>query len=153
MNKVTLSLSLDEAKILYREATLERKSELEEFFPELNPLSIIDKVKDYEDALVVLRRDHFDEKNLYYREIARRKLETIIEALNEGWEPDFNDNKHSKCYYWDYGTSAGLEYSSSLYSSSYAYASFGVRLLLKSKELADYCGNQFKYLYEVMLLR
>lgn len=152
MNKATLSLSLDEAKILYREATLERKSELEEFFPELNPLSIIDKVKDYEDALVVLRRDHFDEKNLYYREIARRKLEIIIEALNEGWEPDFNDNEQRKWYCYFYSAAAGFGCSYANDSSTYANAMIGVRLCLKSKELTDYIGKQFKYLYEVMLL-
>ena len=91
--QIKLGLSVDEAKLLHNGASQERKLELEKLFPELNPISIIDRVKTYEDALEVLRRDHFDEKNLYPREIARRKLEIIIEAINEGWKPDFKDFK------------------------------------------------------------
>ena len=150
--QIKLSLSIDEAKLLHNGASRERKLELEELFPELKPISIIDRVKTYEDALEVLRRDHFDENNLYPREIARRKLEIIIEALNEGWKPDFNDIKQSKwycCFTWS-GT--GIVFSLSHISPTRANADFGVRLCLKSKELADYIGEQFKYLYEEMLL-
>ena len=150
--QIKLSLSVDEAKLLYNGASLERKLELEELFPELKPISIIDGVKTYEDALEVLRRDHFDEKNLYPREIARRKLEIIIEALNEGWKPDFNDIKQSKwyCCFYELHTGLGCSYLNDSPSGATTY--IGVRLLLKSKELADYIGKQFKNLYEVMLL-
>ena len=113
MNKqIKLSLSIDEAKLLHNGASRERKLELEELFPELKPISIIDRVKTYEDALEVLRRDHFDEKNLYPREIARRMLEIIIEALNEGWKPDFNDIKQSKwyCCFYELHTGLGCSY-------------------------------------------
>ena len=153
MNKqIKLSLSFDEAKLLYNGASQERKLELEELFPELKPISIIDRVKTYEDALEVLRRDHFDEKNLYPREIARRMLEIIIEALNEGWEPDFNDIKQSKwycCFTW---SRMGLKYLTSYSSHTYAYTPIGIRLCLKDKKLADYIGEQFLYLYREMLL-
>ena len=150
--QIKLSLSIDEAKLLHNGASQERKLELEELFPELKPISIIDRVKTYEDALEVLRRDHFDEKNLYPREIARRMLEIIIEALNEGWKPDFNDIKQSKWYCCFNGSAEGLGCSNAYYSPANADTNFGVRLCLKSKELADYVGEQFKYLYEVMLL-
>ena len=95
-NQIKLNLSFNEAKILHNGASQERKLELEELFPELKPINIIDRVKDYEDALE--GRKHFDETNLFPREIARRKLEIIIEALNEGWKPDFNDVNQSKWY-------------------------------------------------------
>ena len=153
MNKqIKLSLSFDEAKLLHNGASQERKLELEELFPELKPISIIDRVKTYEDALEVLRRDHFDENNLYPREIARRKLEIIIEALNEGWKPDLSNHQEYKWYCYFSGSYAGLGCSSSYYSSATALSHFGVRLCLKSKKLADYIGEQFKYLYEEMLL-
>ena len=150
--QIKLSLSIDEAKLLYNGASLERKFILEEFFPELKPISIIDKVKDYEDALVVLRRDHFDENNLYPREIARRKLEIIIEALNEGWKPDLSNYQEYKWYCYFKGSAAGLGCSYSGFSPSTEDAGIGVRLCLKDKKLADYIGKQFIYLYEVMLL-
>ena len=153
MNKqIKFSLSFDEAKILHNGASQERKLELEELFPELKPQLITDRVKTYEDALEVLRRDHFDEKNLYPREIARRMLEIIIEALNEGWKPDFNDIKQSKWYCFSIGVNTGLGFSSSTISHTAANTNFSVRLCLKTKELAVYVGEQFKYLYEEMLL-
>ena len=155
MNKqIKLSLSFDEAKILHNGASQERKLELEELFPELKPQLITDRVKSYEDALEVLGRNHFDEKNLYPREIARRMLEIIIEALNEGWKPDLNNHQEYKWYCYFSWSSSSFRYSGSNSSPAYAYtSSVGVRLCLKSKELADYIGEQFKYLYEEMLLR
>ena len=152
MNRITLSLSLNEAKLLYKEATLDRKSELEKLFPELKPQPITDRVKTYEDALEVLRRDHFDENNLYPREIARRKLEIIIEALNEGWKPDLNNHQEYKWYCYFIWSNAGLGYSGSSDAPAGADTYVGVRLCLKSKKLADYIGEQFKDLYEEMLL-
>ena len=151
--QIKLSLSVDEAKLLYNGASLERKFELEELFPELKPKDIRDIVKTYEDALEVLRRDHFDENNLYPREIARRKLEIITEALNEGWKPDLNNHQEYKWYCYFIRSNAGLGYSGSSDAPAGADTYVGVRLCLKSKKLADYCGTQFKYLYEVMLLR
>lgn len=152
MKKVKLSLSIDEAKILHNGANQERKLELEELFPELNPISIIDRVKTYKDALKVLGRNHFNETNLYPREIARRKLEIIIEALNEGWKPNLSNHQEYKWYYYFSGAAAGLGYSTSYNSPTNANAYIGVRLCLKSKKLADYIGEQFKDLYKEMFL-
>ena len=152
IKQIKLSLSIDEAKILHNGASQERKLELEELFPELKPISIIDRVKTYEDALEVLRSDHFDENNLYPREIARRMLEIIIEALNEGWKPDLSNHQEYKWYCYFGGSASGLGYSYSSASPTSASTLFGVRLCLKSKELADYTGEQFKDLYEEMLL-
>ena len=150
--QIKLSLSIDEAKLLHSGANQERKLELEELFPELKPISIIDIVKTYEDALEVLRRNHFDETNLYPREIARRKLEIIIEALNEGWIPDFNDIKQSKWYCFSIGVNTGLRFSSSTISHTSANTNISVHLCLKSKEIADYVVEQFTDLYKEMLL-
>ena len=95
------------------------------------------QIKTYEDALRVLGREDFSRENLYPREIARRKLEIIIEALNEGWKPDLSNHQEYKWYCYFYTSTAGLGY---------------VRLYLKSEKLADYIGEQFKDLYEEMLL-
>lgn len=152
MSKITLSISLNEAKILYKEATLERKLELEELFPELKPQLITDRVKTYVDALKVLKRDHFDENNLFPREIARRKLEIIIEALNEGWKPNWEDYSQSRWYPYFYGAFMGFSYSLAYVSPSNATTNFGVLLYCKSEEIADYVGKQFLDLYREMFL-
>ena len=150
--QIKLSLSIDEAKLLHNGASQERKLELEELFPELKPQLITDRVKTYEDALKVLGREDFCHGNLYNREIARRKLEIIIEALNEGWEPDLNNHQEYKWYCYFISSGAGLGFSYSINSPTHAVANIGVRLCLKSKKLAYYIGEQFKDLYKEMLL-
>ena len=110
------------------------------------------QIKTYEDALKVLGKEDFSHENLYPREIARRKLEIIIEALNEGWKPNLSNHLEYKWYCYFTWSNVGLGCSFSNHSPTYATTFFGVRLLLKSKKLADYIGEQFKYLYEVMLL-
>lgn len=101
--------------------------------------------------------------------IAYMKLRIICKALNEGWEPQFTENEW-RYYPWfvlwtedelsekpdewktdrhlistgDYQTGyAGLAYASSSYAPSYARATLGSRLCLKSDTLAVYCGKQF----------
>ncbi len=150
--QIKLSLSVDEAKLLYNGASLERKLELEKCFPELKPQLITDRVKTYEDALEVLGRNYFNKTNLYPREIARRKLEIIIEALNEGWKPDLSNHQEYKWYCYFKGSTTGLGCSYSGFSPSTEDAGIGVRLCLKDKKLADYIGKQFRDLYEEMLL-
>lgn len=152
MSKITLSISLNEAKILYKEATLERKLELEELFPELKPQLITDRVKTYEDALKVLDREDFSHEILYPREIARRKLEIIIEALNEGWKPDWENDSQLKWYPHFYWSSMGLGFSYAATSPSTASTYVGVRLCCKSEEISDYVGQQFLDLYKEMFL-
>ena len=150
--QIKLSVSIDEAKLLHNGASQERKLELEELLPELKPISIIDRVKTYEDALEVLRLDHFDENNLYPREIARRKLEIIIEALNEGWKPNLSNHQEYKWFCYFSWSITGFGYSYSYYSPTAVNAFFGIHFCLKSEELADYIGHQFFYLYKEMLL-
>ena len=110
------------------------------------------QIKTYEDALKVLGREDFSRENLYPREIARRKLEIIIEALNGDWKPDWEDYRQLKWYPCFYGSIAGLGYSAANYSPSPAYAHISVLLCCKSEEIADYVGQQFLDLYKEMLL-
>ena len=98
------------------------------------------------------------------------KLRVIAEALNEGWEPTFDKNER-RYYPWFYlytqkeyeeldedekkscrvpprscnsaSTFGGLMRASAFNAGSYSYASGGVRLAFKTKELAEYCGKQF----------
>ena len=150
--QIKLSLSFDEAKLLHNGASQERKLELEELFPELKPISIIDRVKTYEDALEVLKRDHFDENNLYPREIARRKLEIIVEALNEGWKPDRKNASQLKWYPYFSNLYSTFGFSSASYSPMFASAYIDIRLCCKSEEIADYVGQKFLDLYKETFL-
>lgn len=96
-------------------------------------------------------------------------LQVICAALNEGWEPKFTEDEvRWYPWHWLYSQSeidemsddekhernliqagefeteyAGFACAPSNYAPSYAYASFGSRLCLKSESLATYCGTQF----------
>ena len=68
---------------------------------------ITNRVKSYADACKVLGIEPMDEDSMKAQgfrpdEIARRQLETITEALNEGWKPNWTDTDEYKFYPWFY---------------------------------------------------
>ena len=99
------------------------------------------------------------------------ELRIICAALNEGWEPTF-DKDECRYYLWFYiyskeeykeldedkkkecrvisssslnsNANAGLVYVNTNIVSSGSYSNLGSRLAFKTKELAEYCGKQFK---------
>ena len=82
--------------------------------------------------------------------IAFYKLSVIISALNDGWEPDWNDYTQKKWINWfsaNSGSNAGFVTSTSYTSPSYTSASLGSRLCFKSQELAEYAAAEFLDLY------
>lgn len=134
------------------------------FYKEEDYEEITDRVKTYEDACKVLGVEPINEQNAKAQgfrsdEIARRKLETIAAALNEGWKPDWNNTDQYKYYPYFYiqenakgKGSAGLSCAAT-YCGGYVYAC-GYRLsaLLLRFTLARYAGNQFTDLYEQILI-
>ena len=132
---------------------------------------IRERVKTYADACEVLGIAEMDEKAFKtcgFRpdEIARRKLETITEALNEGWRPDWNNTNQYK--YFPYfrilpgkgkgpdgkpnGASAGLANASTSSAATITYAYIGSRLCFRDPELAAYAGDTFRDLYAEILV-
>ena len=86
--------------------------------------------------------------------IAFGKLAVIVSALNEGWKPDWSDWSQYKWFpWWRVNRSGvGLAYADANFAVSVTNASIGSRFGFKTEELALYAGNQFKALYEDMLL-
>ena len=122
------------------------------------PKDITKRVKSYSDACAVLGIEQLNEEVLAKlgftpEEIARRKLATVVEALNEGWVPNWNDTNECKYYPWFYiqpntnGASAGLSCTYTDYAASGTDANIGSRLCLKTSALARYAGEQFTELY------
>lgn len=134
------------------------------FYKEEDYEEITDRVKTYEDACKVLGVEPINEQNAKAQgfrsdEIARRKLETIAAALNEGWKPDWNNTDQYKYYPYFYiqenakgKGSAGLSYASTHYAASYTFAYLGSRLCFYASRLARYASNQFTDLYEQILI-
>lgn len=125
---------------------------------------ITDRVKSYADACKVLGIEPMNEQNMKAQgfrpdEIARRKLETITEALNEGWKPDWNNTDQYKYYPYFYirenakaKAAAGLSFAITYNAASYTYANIGSRLCFHDSDTARYAGNTFTELYEQILI-
>lgn len=125
---------------------------------------ITDRVKSYADACKVLGIEPMNEQNMKAQgfrpdEVARRKLETITEALNEGWKPDWNNKDQYKYYPYFYirenakaKASAGLSCAYTYYTASYTDAIIGSRLCFHDSDTARYAGNTFTELYEQILI-
>jgi hypothetical protein len=153
-------------------------------------LPITERVKSYEDACKVLGEDPIDFRyrlcggsaskddlgiHVSVSDKAYIKLETIIKALNEGWEPTFSkeelrwynyfciwypeelEDKDDKwkddnglCLFggpaYD-GANCGLGCVSSNNAFSVTNTRCAARLALKSEELAKYCERQFTALW------
>lgn len=134
------------------------------FYKEEDYEEITDRVKTYEDACKVLGVEPINEQNAKAQgfrsdEIARRKLETIAAALNEGWKPDWNNTDQYKYYPYFYiqenakgKGSAGLSCANATNAAAITGAFIGSLLCFYASRLARYAGNQFTDLYEQILI-
>ena len=89
--------------------------------------------------------------------IAYHKLIIIIRALNllpngKRWIPNFNDRyQYRYRIWWDIiNNNLGYAYTANAPSTTITY--IGLRLLFKSKPLAEYCAKQFKDLWQDYLI-
>ena len=149
-------------------------------------LPITERVKSYEDACKVLGEDPIDfryrlcggsasKDHVSVSDKAYIKLETIIKAINEGWEPTFSkeelrwynyfciwypeelEDKDDKwkddnglCLFGGFagdGASCGIGCVTSDVACSVTDTASAARLVLKSEELAKYCERQFTALW------
>lgn len=88
---------------------------------------------------------------------AHYKLVIIAQALNGGWEPNWNDRSEAKYYPWfeieaDEKRPAGFGFSDSDYDGWNARSTVGSRLAFRTRELATYAGKQFQDLYKEYFL-
>ena len=133
---------------------------------------ITSRVKSYADACKVLGIEPMDEDSMKAQgfrmdEIVRRKLETITEALNEGWKPNWADTDEYKYYPWFYievneeqtedGNTVGAGHAglSCAYTHNAAASSItgiGSRLCFHESDTARYAGRTFTDLYAQVLI-
>lgn len=125
----------------------------------VTPKDITKRVKTYADACAVLgiepiNEEVFTKLGFTKDEIAYRKLKTVIEALNEGWRPDWSNRSEYKYWNWFvYSTSfAGFGYALTTDAPAGTNTAVGSRLCFKTRELAAYAGRQFEDLYNDFFL-
>ena len=118
--------------------------------------SIINKIKTFEDACIiagvnpVLFNKHC--LDCYYPEhiIAELKLELIIQIINQGWKPNWDDKNQYKWYPY-FNMAGGFAFVDSYYYYVNSIADVGSRLCFKTESDAKYVGKQFEYLYKIFL--
>jgi len=115
------------------------------------PKNIMDRVKTFTDACNVLGINPTQVTNNSLDtndEIAYKKLKIICKALNEGWEPDWNNINQIKYFPWfDMGKKVGEGFADSDCSSWDGYSGVPSRLAYKTKELSAYAAKQFESEY------
>lgn len=89
--------------------------------------------------------------------LAHYKLVIIVEAVNEGWKPDWSNRNEAKYELWpdvvpDRKKPSGFGLSYGVTFGWNSLASVGSRLCFKSRELAKHTFETFKGLYEDYLL-
>ena len=118
--------------------------------------SIINKIKTFEDACIiagvnpVLFNKHC--LDCYYPEhiIAELKLELIIQIINQGWKPNWDDKNQYKWYPY-FNMAGGFAFVDTHFDYDNAHADVGSRLCFKTESNAKYVGKQFEYLYKIFL--
>ena len=128
------------------------------------PKDITERIKTFEDACEELGEEHQYVKA--YREWMRvsfaecedvtayLKLRIIVAALNEGWQPTF-DNKESRYYPCFCVSKIGFVYYNYNVFRTSSTTSFHpqARLTLKTEKLAVYCGKQFEDIWAEFLIK
>ena len=114
----------------------------------IDVMSIIEKIKTFEDAMQATGRTEMPDFSTFPEDMRKHfealfKMVVIVEALNEGWKPDWDNGNEWKCYPWFWMSPSSFAFSGSLCAFGTADAGSGSRLKLKSRELAKYCGEQF----------
>ena len=128
----------------------------------METLSIMDRVKTFEDALALAdeqtREEYLKSVECFNTpdEIAYKKLKLITKVVNEGWVADYKNLLQRKYFLWFgflyNGADAGLLCAACSSSSGDTVVNVGSRLNFKSREIAEYVGNQFLDLWNEYLL-
>ena len=116
-------------------------------------MSIIEKIKTFEDAMNATGRKEMPDFSSFPEDMRKHfealfKMVVIVEALNEGWKPDWDNYDERKYYPWFEMSPSSFAFVVSVYVLGNANAGSGSRLKLKSRELAEYCGKQFEDIWK-----
>lgn len=121
---------------------------------------ITEVIKTFEDAIKATGRPETPDFSNVPEDLreyfsAQYQMVVLIEALNEGWKPNWNNNNEPKYFPWFYkeSVSSGCVFGGSDCRYSSASAGRGSRLCFKTRELAQYTGKQFIDIWNKIILK
>lgn len=149
----TLEIKKEAAMAAHENAKNSGKKLLEDLFGKKTFLKeVTERIKTFDDVLdeVGLDRQKFENSclGLTPDEVAYRKVKLIVQAFNEGWEPDWSDSNQTKYYPWfNMPGSSGSGFSFGGYDNWDTASLVGSRLCFKSRALCIYAAKQFEDIY------
>jgi hypothetical protein len=118
----------------------------------------IDSIKTFEDAQKATGRpDCPDFSNVpedlkkYFK--AQYKAVVIAEALNDGWNPDWDNSNEWKYFSWFEMSPVSFAYYAADYRDSHSCAGSGSPLCFRARKLAIYAGEQFIEIWKDLMLK
>lgn len=89
--------------------------------------------------------------------IATAKMYVITEAINEDWQPDWNDGDEEKWFPWwdmevDKNNPSGFRFNAAYFGRTGTISAGGSRLCFKTREKAEYAAKTFIDLYRDMMV-
>lgn len=149
----SLQIQKDAAIAAHENAKNSGKKLLEDLFGKKTFLKeVTDRIKTFDDVLNELGIDthQFDNSciGLSPDEVAYRQVKLIVQALNEGWEPNWGNSYQAKYTPWfNMPGSSGSGFSYGVCAHWGTDSNVGSRLCFKNRELAEYAGTQFEEIY------
>ena len=159
----TLEITRQAAIKAHDEASTKGKTLLENLFGKrVFQKDITERVKSVEDAIrelgnndvEVIQLNRMKSIGLQNHIIGNQELIVIAKALNEGWQPDWQNDNQYKYFPWfdmDDSSSAG-RFSFGGADHLGSASAVGSRLCFKSRELSNYAGNQFEDIYRKVFI-
>lgn len=152
---MNLKLTLEKAKEAYKNGTVENKKLLIDLYGREIFEEVKDRLKGYESACEIIKRKPLTIEDFKFlgekqavKQYARHRIQTGIEAINEGWEPDYENSNEPKYEIWQRGKQYG--FSSSVHVS---YTStVGSDLVCQTREKAEQIKDVFKEELKTYLL-
>lgn len=159
---ITTELKVSKVNALkaHRSADKEGKVLLENLYGKevFQNQDVKDRIKTFEDALVETGRPNVSDfsnvpENMRAYFLAQYKMSVIVEALNEGWIPNWTDSNEKKWRVWFIMSPSAFAFDASYCDCSRAFAGSGSRLCFKSEALAIYCAKQFLDIWKYIQLK
>lgn len=153
-----LKVEKENAIKAWKEGNAETKKALEKLYgKEVFNMKITDQVKTFEDAYEFAgrpQRPNFNVFPFYDRSFYENmwKMSIITMVLNEGWEPDWDNEDEPKYYPYFKMYPSGFAFHDTLYGYTFATAGCGSRLRFRTSELARYAGEQFVDIWKAIQL-
>lgn len=153
-----LKVEKENAIKAWKEGNAETKKALENLYgKEVFNMKITDQVKTFEDAYELAgrpQRPNFNVFPFYDRSFYENmwKMSIITMVLNEGWEPDWDNDNESKHYPYFYMSPSGFAFYATYSGYASADAGCGSRLRFRTSELARYAGEQFLDIWKAIQL-